>query len=284
MPDDDALPDPSTVPNNSAYMISKDYSIYYTVNGVWEWVPFTGAATAILASDGTVMPVVNYNNLVKFPASYVSDNAKYAPVFSRNQDSGEFECNVFLIAEPNGAPINVGGAYAWRAENGAIYIPTSSILTDTDAVNKKYVDEHAGGGNLYKTVFSINHSVNLQGDGDWNINLIFEVFTTYNPQASLQAQDGSAQNITMESLIGFLYSQNFAEGGSSLAQRFVATGALSDPGNSTIYNMQYVIPTSTALQLHYNVHQTDNTWSSFDNLYPSRDESAYVRYDVYRIQ
>ena len=284
LPDDDALPDPSTVPNNSAYMISKDYSIYYTVNGVWNWVPFTGAATAILASDGTVMPVVYYNNLVKFPANYVSDNAYYAPVFTRSQDTDELECNVNLVADPSGTPLNPNGGPVWRAYNGAIYVPTSGIISDTDAVNKKYVDERAGGGSLYKTVFSINHALDIQGDGEWYVRTNFEVLTTYNPQASLQAQNGSAQYISMESLIGFLYSQNFAEGGSSLAQRFVATGALTDPGNSTIYNVYYVQPTSTALRIYYNAHMSESTWESFEQIYPSTDESAYVRYDVYRVQ
>lgn len=166
-------------------MISKDYSIYYTVNGVWEWVPFTGAATAILDNDGTVMPVVNYGELVKFPTEYVQDDAYYAPIFTKSQDTGELECTAILVADPGGDPLNTNEAPVWRDYYGSIYVPTSSIINDTDAVNKKYVDEHAGGGSLYKTVFSIAHSIDLQGDGEWSINLNFEVFTTYNPQASL---------------------------------------------------------------------------------------------------
>jgi hypothetical protein len=168
-------------------MISKDYSIYYTVNGVWEWVPFTGSATAILDTDGTVMPVVNYRDLVKFPTEYITDDAYFAPYFTRNVDTGEYSCGVSLVADPGGAPLNPNNGPVWRDESGSIYVPTSAIVEDTDAVNKKYVDEHAGGGNLYKTVFSMNHSIDLQGDGEWNVCLNFEVYTTYNPQASLQA-------------------------------------------------------------------------------------------------
>lgn len=276
------LPDAASVPNNSAYIDNITWTIWYSIGDMWYSIPFTGAATAILDNDGNAIPTLSINNIVPVPAGV--DEAYFIPVVNRALESDAISVSSFMVKTPADEIVNNNGAPVMRDWDGSIYVPTSSIINDNDAVNKAYVDSRAGGGSLYKTVFSVNHPLDLMNDGEWRIRFSFEVYTTYNPQAAFQAQSGSAQYITMENLISFLYSQNFAEGGGSSAQRFVATGALSDPGNAAIYNVQYVQPTNTSLRIYYNVHSGESMWDSYDSIYPSKDESAYVNYNVYRIQ
>ena len=202
----DQLPDPSSVPRNTAYLIytGNYYEVYFVTKDssgqiVWRTVPFSDGISSIIEdNNGQTLARVNWDDKISYPNG--GDDAYYVPVISK---SGYWSTTgSILLKQPNEEAVQQGGL-AFYSNNG--HIVCDALPTEYNHLaNKEYVDSKIA-PNTYEVI--LTYTDNLE-DTNWGTlfarNLTIILNLPYNPTNLLQASGLAPGKTTFNSIYTLL--------------------------------------------------------------------------------